>query len=272
MKARLHGRKEGGVHRLAGVSSEGGQAGQAGRGVERKRGLLCRPQTGARHVVLPLRSSACSAGCMQETSLCPRLMSSMVVMGRTGSLQKTESWKSCSRRWRNTETRAGGAPCSSCAAQPHWCSTGGRTRCWRDWDGRPSSMAPLAGAPAAAAAAATEAAAAPPGWWAPPAPAWLTASMLPAAAASAGVAAAAAAAAAAPLVYVKSTSLTLDRRVLSRGPPPASRAGSWSEAGMRPKVSEISCLVSPGSTSPTTYSVALAAGRQGRGVWVRAGR
>ena len=53
-------------------------------------------------------------------------------MGFTGSLQKMDSWKSCSRRWRKTETEAGGAEAPACTVgvlllQPHWCSTGGRT-------------------------------------------------------------------------------------------------------------------------------------------------
>lgn len=53
------------------------------------------------------------------------LRSTMVVMGRMGSLQKTLSWKSCSRRWRNTDTGAEGTECTSWP-HPHWCSTGGR--------------------------------------------------------------------------------------------------------------------------------------------------
>lgn len=56
------------------------------------------------------------------------LRSSSVLMGSTGSLQKMDSWKSCSRRWRKTDTGAcWPPPCTGDAVQPHWCSTGGRT-------------------------------------------------------------------------------------------------------------------------------------------------
>ena len=45
---------------------------------------------------------------------------------RTGSLQKSESMKCCSRRCRNTATPARSSPGAG-APQPKWCSTGGRT-------------------------------------------------------------------------------------------------------------------------------------------------
>ena len=74
-------------------------------------------------------------------TLQPHLRSSSVLMGSTGSLQKMDSWNSCSRRWRKTDTGACGAPpCTGGEVQPHWCSTGGRTR--SRCRGRLSRMAP----------------------------------------------------------------------------------------------------------------------------------
>lgn len=53
-------------------------------------------------------------------------MSRMRVMGCTGSLQKSDSIKCCSRRCLNTLTVGGVSPCCT-GPQPNLCVTGGRT-------------------------------------------------------------------------------------------------------------------------------------------------
>ena len=53
-------------------------------------------------------------------------MSRMAVTRFTGSLQKTDSMKCCSSRWRKTDTGAG-ASLDSTGPLPKTCSTGGRT-------------------------------------------------------------------------------------------------------------------------------------------------